>query len=153
MTTRSRRSTTASTRRRRHKGLVFDSWAVLAYLQGEDAAEHLADVLAEAIQAEAPILMSVVNVGEVWYILAREVSIAEADKSIATLRSWGVEFVPADWTHAKEAALLKSRHKMSYADAFAAALAKARKAELVTGDPEFEQIGDYASIRWLRNEG
>ncbi len=36
---------------------------------------------------------------------------------------------------------------------FAAALAKARKAELVTGDLEFEQIGDYASIRWLRNEG
>ena len=138
---------------RRRKGLVFDSWAVLAYLQGEDAAEHLADVLAEAIQAEAPILMSVVNVGEVWYILAREVSTAEADKSVATLRSWGVEFVAADWTHAKEAASLKSRYKMSYADAFAAALAKARKAELVTGDPEFEQIGDYASIRWLRNEG
>ena len=131
---------------------MFDSWAVLAYLQGESAAEHLADILAEAIQAEAPLFMSVVNVGEVWYILAREVSTAEADKSIGTLRSWGVEFVDADWTHAKEAALLKSRHRMSYADAFAAALAKSRKAELVTGDPEFEQLGDYASIRRLRSE-
>jgi len=151
MTTRSGRHTTASPRRR--KGLVLDSWAVLAYLQGEEAAEHLADVLAEAIQAEAPILMSAVNVGEVWYILAREVSTAEADRSIGTLRSWGVEFVTADWAHAKEAAVLKSRHKMSYADAFAAALAKATKAELVTGDPEFEKIGDYADIRWLRNEG
>ena len=50
---------------------------------------------------------------------------------------------------AKEAALLKSRHKMSYADAFAAALAKARKAELVTGDPEFRTIGEYVKVRWL----
>jgi predicted nucleic acid-binding protein len=96
--------------------------------------------------------MSVVNVGEVWYILSREVSDAEADKSIGTLRSWGVEFVAADWPHAKEAASLKAKHKMSYADAFAAALARVRKAELVTGDPEFKQVEDYASIRWLSNE-
>ena len=152
MTTRSSRGGAGGARRRRHKGLVLDSWAVLAYLQGEDAAKHLADALAEAIQAEAPLLMSVVNAGEVWYILAREVSMAEADRSISTVQSWGVEFVPADWTHAREAAALKSKHRMSYADAFAAALAKSRKAELVTGDPEFEQLGDYTSIRWLRSE-
>jgi len=149
MTTRSRHGGNGRTRRRRPKALVLDSWSVLAYLEGEGAAEHLADILAEAIQAEAPILMSVVNVGEVWYILAREVSTAEADKSIGTLRSWGVEFVPADWTHAKEAASLKSRHKMSYADAFAAALAKTRKAELMTGDPEFRTIGEYVKVCWL----
>ena len=153
MTTRSHRTGTGSKRKRKPRPLVFDSWAVLAYLQGEGAAEHLADILAEAMQAEAPIFMSVVNVGEVWYIVAREVSATEADRSVATLRSWGVEFVAADWPHAKEATTLKSKHRMSYADAFAAALAKARKAELVTGDPEFEQIGDYAGIRWLRNEG
>lgn len=152
MTTPSRRRAKKAPGKHKPKPLVFDSWAVLAYLQGEGAAEHLADILAKAIAAEAPIYMSVINVGEVWYILAREVSAREADKSVATLRSWGVDFVPADWPLAKEAALLKSRHKMSYADAFAAVLARARKAELVTGDPEFEPIGDYASIRWLRNE-
>ena len=130
--------------------MVFDSWAVLAYLQGESASEHLADVVAEALQWEIPLLMSVVNAGEVWYILAREVSVGEADKSVASLRSWGTQFVDVDWSLAHEAAVLKSRFKMSYADAFAAALAKIRRAELVTGDPEFEPLGDYVRIRWLR---
>ena len=135
---------------RKPKALVLDSWAVLAYLQGEPSAETLTDLVAAAIQAETPLLMSVINAGEVWYILAREVSPAEADRSIAALRSWDVEFVDVGWSHAREAAKLKSKHRMSYADTFAAALAKARKAELVTGDPEFEALEQSINIRWLR---
>jgi predicted nucleic acid-binding protein len=38
---------------------------------------------------------------------------------------------------------------MPYADCFAAALAKLRKAELVTGDKEFRQIEDEVKIQWL----
>jgi len=135
--------------RRKPKAFVFDSWAVLAYLQGEAGSENLADLVANALESQIPVLMSVVNVGEVWYILAREVSTAEADTSVSTLQNWGVEFTTADWPLAKEAATLKSKHKMSFADAFAAALAKDKKASLVTGDPEFKALEDYVSIHWL----
>jgi predicted nucleic acid-binding protein len=38
---------------------------------------------------------------------------------------------------------------MSYADCFAAALAKLRKAELVTGDEEFKQVEGEIKIRWI----
>ncbi|MCC6210625.1 MAG: hypothetical protein IT513_06225 [Burkholderiales bacterium] len=38
---------------------------------------------------------------------------------------------------------------MSYADCFAAALAKERKADLATGDKEFKQIEGEVSVRWL----
>jgi predicted nucleic acid-binding protein len=38
---------------------------------------------------------------------------------------------------------------MSYADCFAAALAKSRKAELVTGDKEFKQVESEITVRWL----
>jgi predicted nucleic acid-binding protein len=38
---------------------------------------------------------------------------------------------------------------MSYADCFAAALAKERKSDLVTGDKEFKQVEGEVSIRWL----
>ena len=150
MTRRTRHTDASEARRRKPKAIVFDSWAVLAYLQGESASEHLADVVADALHGEIPILMSVVNVGEVWYILAREVSADEADKSVASLRSWGTQFVDIDWSLAHEAAVLKSRFKISYADAFAAALAKLRRADLVTGDPEFEPLVDYTRIHWLR---
>jgi uncharacterized protein with PIN domain len=38
---------------------------------------------------------------------------------------------------------------MSYGDCFAAALAKLRKAELVTGDEEFGQIEKEIKILWI----
>jgi predicted nucleic acid-binding protein len=38
---------------------------------------------------------------------------------------------------------------MSYADCFAAALAKLKKAELVTGDKEFRQVEGELKILWL----
>ncbi|HOW64450.1 MAG TPA: PIN domain-containing protein [Candidatus Paceibacterota bacterium] len=39
--------------------------------------------------------------------------------------------------------------KMAYADCFAAALAKAENAELVTGDPEFKEVEKEIRIAWL----
>jgi ribonuclease VapC len=38
---------------------------------------------------------------------------------------------------------------MSYADCFAAALAKKRQAVLVTGDPEFKQVSDEVKVHWV----
>jgi hypothetical protein len=51
----------------------------------------------------------------------------------------------------RQAAVFKATKKMSYADCFAAALAKTKNAELVTGDPEFKVTeGELRKIRWLR---
>jgi predicted nucleic acid-binding protein len=38
---------------------------------------------------------------------------------------------------------------MSFADCFAAALAKQKKALLLTGDPEFKQVETQVTIDWL----
>ena len=85
-----------------------------------------------------------------WYIVARETSVPDADRSIAQLKQLGIEFVDADWSLAHEAGGFKAKHKMSFADCFAAALAKQRKAHLATGDPEFKQIESDISINWLK---
>lgn len=79
----------------------------------------------------------------------REVSEVEANNRLAELRQLGIEFVDADWKLTHAAAQLKSRHRMSYADCYAAALAKEEKAELVTGDGEFKQVEGDVKIRWL----
>ena len=65
---------------RKPKAYVLDSWAVLAYLEDESSGQKVADLIGDAHEHGIPLLMSVVNAGEVWYILAREVSEAEADK-------------------------------------------------------------------------
>jgi predicted nucleic acid-binding protein len=43
-------------------------------------------------------------------------------------------------------------HGLSLADAFAAALSKEKKAELVTGDPEFRALAKEIKINCLRKE-
>ena len=75
---------------------------------------------------------------------------SEADRSITELKHLGIEFVDADWTLAHEAGGSKSKHKMSFADCFAAALAKQKKALLLTGDPEFKQVEQEITIGWLK---
>lgn len=134
---------------RKPKAFVLDSWAVLAYLQAETAGQKIADLIADALEQGIPLLMSVVNVGEVWYIFAREISEAEADKAVESLRHLGIEFVDVDWKLARQAAAYKANRKMSYADCFAAALAKEHKAELITGDKEFKQVESEVQIRWV----
>lgn len=134
---------------RKPKAIVFDSWGVIAYLEGEPAAERIADRIADAHDDEIPLFMSVVNAGEVWYIIAREASVSDADRSILQLRQLGIEFVDANWTLAHEAGGFKSKYKMSFADCFAAALTKQKKALLLTGDPEFKQLDSQINIDWL----
>ncbi|MGB9890127.1 MAG: PIN domain-containing protein [Anaerolineae bacterium] len=47
------------------------------------------------------------------------------------------------------AAHVKAYHSISYADAFAAALARKHDATLVTGDPEFQKVEGLIRIEWL----
>jgi predicted nucleic acid-binding protein len=61
-----------------------------------------------------------------------------------------LEVVPADLALAEIAADFRARHRISLADAFAAAMAKLRKAELVTGDPEVTALEKETRIRWLK---
>jgi ribonuclease VapC len=134
---------------RKPRAIVLDSWAIISYLGGEPSAEKVADIMADAHEEDIPLLMTVVNAGEVWYILAREVSVAEADSSIRQLRQLGIKLVDADWDLAHAAAVFKSKHKMSFADCFAAALAQNKTGVLLTGDPEFKQVATQITINWL----
>ena len=134
---------------RKRKALVLDSWAALAYLGDEASAQEVADLITSAHEDRIPMYMSIVNAGEVWYILAREISEAQADSAVTDLTGLGIELIGVDWPLTRMAGTFKARHRMSYADCFAAALAKDRKSDLVTGDKEFKQVEGQVSIRWL----
>lgn len=134
---------------RKPRALVLDSWAALAYLGDEGSAQEVADLIANAHDDRIPMHMSVVNAGEVWTILAREISEAQAESALSDLVGLGIELVDADWRLARIAASFKARHTMSYADCFAAALAQDRKSDLVTGDKEFKQVEGEVTVRWL----
>lgn len=134
---------------RKAKAYILDTWAVIAFLEDEPSGEQVEDLLATAHEEQIPIYMSVVNVGEIWYTVAREVSEEEANASVKILRDLRIQFEDVDWALTQEAARFKSQNKMSYADAFAAALAKVKKADLVTGDAEFKPLDGEIKISWL----
>jgi len=129
--------------------LVFDSWAIIAYFEDEPAGKIIEEIIIDANEREIPMYMSVVNAGEVWYIVARQTSPSEADSIISDLRSLGIQFENPDWKASRQAAVFKSKHKMSYADAYAAALAIQKNAHLVTGDNEFKQVEKEIKILWV----
>ena len=130
-------------------GLVLDSWALLAYIQNEPMAEAVELLLTEKRAPGTALWISNINLGEIWYTLARRFSPAFANQQLQALEELGIERVDADWPLALQAANYKSRHKLSYADAFAAALSKSRNAPLVTGDAEFRSLEKEIKIHWL----
>jgi len=137
-------------RKSKAKAIVLDTWSVMAFLEDEPASERVEAIITEAHEAGIPLLMTVVNVAEVWYIFARDSSAEEADQGVSELKQLGIEFVEADWELSLEAAKFKAQHKMSLADCYAAALAKSSQGDLITGDHEFKQVEDEIKIDWMR---
>lgn len=110
--------------------VVLDSWAVLCLLQGEGpGAEQV-----ESTLAERPV-MSWINLGEVLYVLLRRLDRLDAEETVRDLRAALTVELPRETT-VRQAAAIKATHRMSYADAFAAATAIAHDGVLWTGDPE-----------------
>ena len=128
---------------------ILDSHALLAFFRGEETAVQVKDLLHKAASADRPLHMTEINYAEVKYMLLKKDG-ADAWKLAADiLTSLPIEFHPADRRLAEVAADFKARHKISLAAAFAAALAKERKAELVTGDSEFKALEKEIKINWL----
>jgi len=131
---------------------VLDSWALIAFFEDEPAAEDVEKLLQQAADEKHKLLMSVVNWGEVYYNTMREVSQEAAEQKAQEIAALPIEIIGVsdDLTLAKQAAIFKARHKMSYADCFAAALAKQKNAELITGDSEFKAVEKEIKIQWLQ---
>lgn len=129
---------------------VLDSYSLIAYLEGEEGADTMIEIFKAGRDSGRSLLLSVVNWGEVYYITLREAGRERAEEVAHLISTLPIQIVPADIELAKGAAEFKASKKMSYADCFAAALAKLRRAELVTGEEEFKPIEGEVKILWLQ---
>lgn len=128
---------------------LLDSFAVLAWVQDEPGAGRVETLLVEAQRRKAPLLLNVVNLGEVYYRLARHQGHPFAREIIRQIEVLPLELYPCDPGLALEAARIKADFPMAYADAFAVATAMRESAVLVTGDPELRQVEHLVTIDWL----
>jgi len=129
---------------------VLDSWALLAFFKDEPAGLAVEALIHKASAEKARLFLCVVNWGEVYYGMWRAGGKDAAESAAADLSQLPIELVDADLHLSKQAAIYKATNKMSYADAFAAALAKIKSAELVTGDSEFKPLEKEIKINWLK---
>jgi uncharacterized protein with PIN domain len=110
--------------------VCLDSWAVLAWLDGEEPARRRVD----ARLAERPV-MSWVNVVEVYCRVERDHGRPAADQVLAELRQ-ALDLELPGVVRMVETARLKAALPIALADCFAIATATARRVPLLTGDPE-----------------
>lgn len=131
------------------KTRVLDSWAILEWISGRQPATDLVGkLLAEAEAGQTRLLMSAINVGEVYYFLMKHHSQDLAESWRESSRTLPVTIETPTVEDIWSAASLKGGFAIAYADAFAAALAQKYNCPLVTGDPELRQA-DQLELDWI----
>jgi predicted nucleic acid-binding protein len=131
---------------------VLDSFALLAYVRGEAGAEWMKSLLTQAQRGDADLYLTIVNFGEAIYITERSRGLLAAQGLIAAVDQLPITVVEVDRRLTFSAAHLKAHYPISYADAFAVALAQQLGAVVLTGDPEFHPIEELVAVDWLPRE-
>ena len=128
---------------------VLDAFAVMAFLRDEPGGPKVRELLRAAAQDEIQLYLSLINYGEVLYLVERRWGELELRKVIARLDELPIQVMLVDRPLVLAAAHVKAHHRLSYADAFAVALAQQLDAVVVTGDPEFKSVEEVVRIEWL----
>jgi ribonuclease VapC len=121
----------------------------MAFLKGEQPGrQEVRKLLEEATAGKLRLLMSMINVGEIFYSLAKQQGHHYAEQFLSDLPGLPVETLVPSRNLILDAARWKAKAPISYADAFAVATAIEQEAELVTGDPELKRFrGQF--VDWI----
>jgi predicted nucleic acid-binding protein len=131
------------------KSYVLDASSLLRFIEGETGADRIEELLNLAQSGGARLVLSAVNWGEVYYIIARLKGEAPAASYSLKFRSLSVDILEADWRRAESAGLFLERFKLPYADSFAGSLAADESAVLVTADYDFKSVTDAIAVEFL----
>lgn len=130
---------------------MLDSFAILALLNNEPGAARVEDLLRQTREGSR-VVMSLINLGEVAYIVERRWGAEKLRAMLAYLEAAALEVMAVDRDQVFAAAHIKARYPLAYADAFAVALTRELEATLLTGDPEFKGVSDFITVEWLSGD-
>lgn len=126
---------------------VLDTFAIVAFFRNEKGAGEVEKLLLDALNGNRKLFMCSYNTGEVYYSIWRKNGKAIADECLKKLLQFEITIIEPDLQLTFEAATIKATHKLSFADAHAAALALHLNAALITGDKEFDNLKDIKEFR------
>jgi ribonuclease VapC len=131
------------------RNIVFDSYAILAYAQDDRGADKVERYLAGAEEHKCKAFINRINLGEVYYIMIRNLGLDAAKNYLDSFSLLPAHIVEPSPLIIISAAEIKANHAISYADCFVAATAFDYKASIITGDPEFKKIEHLIEIDWI----
>ncbi|MDR1319051.1 MAG: PIN domain-containing protein [Treponema sp.] len=132
---------------------ILDACALIAFLNDEEGAAIVENLLDRSVSGEGTIFMSIVNLLEAYYGELRDKDIETARIVLDMIQNYSIRIIDTI-THGvfHEAARLKSGYKLSLADAIGVATAKDLSGHFVTSDhSELEIIEqqESLSVLWL----
>lgn len=120
------------------------------YLKQEKGYEKVVSELKSAKVSPSSLLVSEISIGEVCYIAIRNRLIKDINGFLQILFALPIVRIHPDFDMIIEAAHIKAKYPISYADAFVVAAAQRENAIILTGDPEFKKVEGMVEIEWLR---
>lgn len=128
---------------------VLDSFALLAFLEGEAGMTRVKEILTDAEKGNCVVYLCWINLGEVLYITEREQGERKAREVLGHIQVLPIKMLEVPPKLVISAAHTKANQRMSYADAFSVASALETGATLLTADPEFASVESFVQIEWL----
>ncbi len=131
------------------KRAALDASAIMCFFGERSGAEEVEELIAQSFSGRVELFMCVVNWGEVYYARWRVSGRQAAAAAAAEIAQLPIEIVNTDMDLTKTAAELHANHKLPFADCFAAALARVRKATLITSDRDFAKVESEIEIIFI----
>lgn len=128
---------------------ILDTHAVFVLLNKEKGFQKVKALLEDNGKENKEVYLSLLSLGEIYYILIREVGEEKATNIITKIENLSLNIMKPDTLLTKEAAKIKATGGLSYADSFVIATAVHLGAKIVTGDPEFKKFTKMVEIVWI----
>lgn len=131
------------------KAKLLDSFAIFRWTQKEPGWKKIKNLLELAENGEEELLMSQINLCEIYYKTIRIIGLDPARKFLETFYLLPIAIIhPFDeliWRSGE----IKAEYPISLADCFAVATAVDNNAKIVTGDSEFKLVEQLVEIEWI----
>jgi predicted nucleic acid-binding protein len=134
---------------RKSKCLLLDSTTILIFYGDDVRGRLIAEIISDANEQSIPIKISVLSLGEIWYVISKKASKSEADEVVKELNELGIQIVNIDWELIQESKVIKMSHNLTDIDCVTAVIAKRLKADLVTGNQEFLKLGNLIFLKMI----
>lgn len=128
---------------------ILDSHALMIFLEKGPGHEIVEQIFLDAIEKDDIILITSINYSEIYYLILNACGQEKVNEIEKIIQSLPIEIYSVDLNLSREAAKIRFNKGLSFINSFTAALAKVKRAEIITGDKEFKLIESDVKINWI----